>query len=270
MPYYTFNVALHGVNAALLFLLLRRLGIGGAWVAAAIWAVHPVTVESVAWIAELKNLQSSFFDIYFFLCSYVADHFQYLACVGVIALVVTAGIMTLKRGTAQIVAAGVIVVVIGASSFQRTGVFQNDETLWRDTIAKNPEAFVAYNNLGMILMKRGDYQQAEMRFRETLRLKPNYVKARANLGSVLSKLGRHDEALEESAEAVRLERSLLTRTTTLCVALVIDGSMDEASAEFLTALRLRPDFEEATRNLQAALRRESNASNGPMIQVESE
>ena len=75
MPYHAVNIALHATNAALLFLLLRRLNVHGAWFAAALWAVHPVNVESVAWVSELKNLQSGLF---FFLCLLVWLRKQFL------------------------------------------------------------------------------------------------------------------------------------------------------------------------------------------------
>ena len=61
MPYHVVNIVLHAINGVLVFLMLSRLKIPAAWLAAALWAVHPVNAESVSWITELKNTQSGFF-----------------------------------------------------------------------------------------------------------------------------------------------------------------------------------------------------------------
>jgi Flp pilus assembly protein TadD len=70
LPYHLVNVLLHGACAILLWQVLRSLRIPGAWLGAALWAFHPVQVETAAWIIEMKNTQSGLFfllSIFFFM-----------------------------------------------------------------------------------------------------------------------------------------------------------------------------------------------------------
>jgi tetratricopeptide (TPR) repeat protein len=68
LPYHILNVLLHAASAILLWRVLRQLGISGAWLGAALWALHPVMAQSVAWVTELKNTQSCLFYLLSIFC----------------------------------------------------------------------------------------------------------------------------------------------------------------------------------------------------------
>jgi protein O-mannosyl-transferase len=65
LPYHLVNVIQHGACALLLWRVLGQLRVRGAWLGAALWALHPVQVESVAWVTEMRNTQSG---VFFLLC----------------------------------------------------------------------------------------------------------------------------------------------------------------------------------------------------------
>jgi protein O-mannosyl-transferase len=474
--YHIVNVVLHGINALLVWAVLRRLGLPAAWLVAAIWAVHPVNVETVAWITELKNTQSSLFyllallawmkftrpesgrawrfyllalsacalalfskttactlpaamllalwlrkepigrrrvveivpflalgmamalfsvwweahlgnyrdkdvgtsfsglerlliatralwfyagkllwpadlafsyarweidvrdplqyiwligclavaallwvgrkvlgrapaaavvffvavlspllgfvPLYTFRYSLVADHYQYLASFGLIALAIGAGSTIARRLGRRgrmlgVLAAAAVLLLLSAATWKQARIYRDQETLWRDTLAKNPNGWMPRNNLGLVLaaerrfgeaiteyaaalrikpncadahynmgralFSQGNIREAAAEFAAALEIKPDLAEAHNNLGLTLARLGRLTDAVAEHQAALRLNPDNARAHNNLGLALASQGKLAEATAEYQAALRIKPDYVSARNNLAAAL-----------------
>jgi tetratricopeptide (TPR) repeat protein len=441
MPYHLVNIALHTINGVLVFLVLRRLRIPAAWLAAMLWALHPVNVESAAWITELKNTQSGlffflavwcflrsettatsgwyglallcglaamlskpstvilplalllcvgwergrwrradiwriapffilalamsavtvieqrghvlrtgtaewklgmaerfiiagkavwfyaakllwpapltfvyprwavdaeslsswmplaglivvgiilwawrrqgwsraglfglgffvaallpvlgFFDVYYFRYSFVADHFQYLASAGLIAVVASGGAMVCDRAGLRgrqigVVAVPVTLLSLGALTWRQGHIYRDAETLWRDTLTKNPQCWMAHNNLGAALASLGRGPEAMEHYEQALRLKPDYAEAHNNLGVTLRGQGRLPEAIAHYEQALRITPDYTEAHYNLGNVLLQAGNVQQAIGHYEQALRIKPDYAEACYNLGLALLR---------------
>jgi tetratricopeptide (TPR) repeat protein len=127
-----------------------------------------------------------FFNVYGMRYAWVADHWQYLACPGVLALV-AAGLAWLGRrmpARPAALAAALLVVVLGAMSWHETGFYRDRETLYRRTIAVEPRSWLARNNLGSLLLERGDWQEARTQLQAAIASAPGFGDAYVNLGQI--------------------------------------------------------------------------------------
>ena len=446
LPYHVMNIGLHASNAVLLWVLLRRLKIRGAWFAAAVWALHPINTETVAWVTELKNTQSGlffllallmflrfedglhprnyavalvlgaaamlskpstvvlpgvmllcawrrcgqwtrndflrvaplvafgaamslvaiveqryeiadegasqwaltaaqrvmragrapwfyagkvlwpadlcfvyprwelaahsvaawlplaglalaaatlwqfrhthwaqaaifglgyfviallpvlgFFDTYFFRYSFVADHFQYLACIGLISLAVNTGTAICERAGQRgrdlgTLAAAITLLILGVSTWRQARIYQSQETLWRDTLTKNPDCWLAHNNLGLLLEHRGREAEAEEQYRLALRIFPDDVKAHVNLGNALVRQGKPSEAVQQYEEALWIQPNHAQARINLGNVWLLQGNISEAIGDYEEALRIDPHSVEAHLNLGVALDQAGRAS----------
>src|SRR5207245_3587497 len=94
-----------------------------------------------------------FFDMYYLALSRVSDHFQSLALIGVGALA-AAALSTWLKGKLLAVTGTTLVLGLSMLTFHRARILANSEMLWRDTLAKNPAAWTAHNNLGCLLAEQ--------------------------------------------------------------------------------------------------------------------
>jgi len=194
-----------------------------------------------------------FFDVYPMRYAWVADHFQYLASLGPIVLASAwlAGWVGRPhaagppRRRAAATLGAIAVLLLAGRTFARCGAFADEETLWRDTLARNPDAWIAHNNLAIALAQRGANEEAAAHFERVLQLRPGHSGARANLG-YLEELDGHDaEAAATLARAAAERPDDADVRTHLVRVLVRLGRLDEALEPALAAAKLRPRDAEA-------------------------
>jgi Flp pilus assembly protein TadD len=134
-----------------------------------------------------------FFDTQFLTTWQVSDHLQYLPLIAPVALL-AAGLAWFLKGRTFQCAAAVLLLALAALSFRRAEVFATDESLLRDTLAKNPAAYEAHNDLGVILAKENNFSGATEQFALAVQENPDYAAAHSNLGHALMLQGRLAEA----------------------------------------------------------------------------
>ena len=435
LPYHLVNIALHVLSGFLVFLVLRRLRVPTAWLAAAVWVLHPVNVESVAWVTELKNVQSGFFffaavlcylqfdddgerywyllallcgtcallskastvvlplvlllcvwwergswrwrdfiraapffglslfmsavaileqrgeivhqetadwslgieeraiiagkavcfyarkifwpvditfvyprwelttnaigswlplagvvtvalvlwfrrqqpwaraglfgfgyfavallpvmgflDVYYFRYSFVADHFQYLASLGLIACATSGIAWLLGRSGLWLVRMrnglyAVLLLTLIGLTWKQAHIYRDPETLWHDTLTKNPQCWMAHGNLGVVLVSSGRVPEAIEQYEEALRIDPHLVDVHYDLGVALERTGRPQEAIGEYEEALRIRPDYVKAHNNLGMALARQGRIQEALGNYEEALRIQPDYPSAQNNL---------------------
>ncbi len=235
----------------------------------------------VFFVATLSPLLG-FIPLYTFKYTYVADHYQYMACIGLLALA-AAGLNRLPR---VVPFAGL--AVLGVLTWRQAHIYADQTTLWQDTLAKNPASWLAHNNLGVLLRDSGQADEAIRQYRCAIQLRPDYAPAYYNLGIVLFKkgqtgealvhfqdairlgprdsrafynyanaldqTGRTEEAIKQYEEAIRLDPDYVGARINLGLVFSRQGGIDEALAQFHEAVRLDPENVEAHNNLGAVLR----------------
>ena len=204
-----------------------------------------------------------FVNLYGARYSWVWDHWQYLPDLAPIALA-AAGLAAGWRRLAPhqhrlgLALAGALLVVLAALTWAHCGMFRDDETLYRETLRRNPASWLAHTNLGTLLWSTpGRSDDAIAEYEAALRLEPDYAMSHYNLGLALSKMpGRLEDAVAQYQEAIRLKPDYVDARNNLGAALTaMPGRLDDAIAQLQEALRLRPDIAEAHYNLALTLSR---------------
>ncbi len=149
----------------------------------------------------------------------------------------------LRRQTLWRGVGGAVVAALAVLGMLRARVFVNEETLWRDTLAKNPVAWCAHANLGWILAEQKTYAEARTHLETALALRPENPQAHNNLGRLLSLEGKFAEAEPHFEAALKIKPGDLDIRRSYASALADQGRTDEAVRQLREALRVRSDVD---------------------------
>jgi len=203
-----------------------------------------VEVAAAFFVATLSPVLG-FIMLFTFLYTFVADHYQYLACIGPIALA-SAGVVRLSdkfaRYRAIILSAAVLVVAsLATLTWRQAATYTDIETLWRTTLARNPECWMAHTNLGLALLQKGKIDDSIAQYRSALQMQPDSWDAEYNLGTALLGKAQVDEAILHCERAVRMRPTDPDAQVAFGNALFQKGRVDEAIAHYQEAITVHPE-----------------------------
>lgn len=215
-----------------------------------------VEVAALFFVATLSPVLG-FIMLYTFRYTFVADHYQYLASIGPIALI-SAGVVTLGssfKATRHLIlgAAACIIAALAVLTWRQNTMYSDIEALWRTTIARNPGCWMAFNNLGIVLSQKGEIDQAIAHYQKTLEMEPDFADAEYNLGNALVEKNEIDNAIIHCQRAVGLRPNDPEVQLALGNALLRKGMVEEAITHYEKAVALRPYYFAGHYNLSSAL-----------------
>ena len=195
-----------------------------------------------------------FLDVFPFVFSFVADHFQYLPSLAIIAATAASATVLMGRLGARArwvgrVSSALLLGTLGALTWRQSQVYRGPVTLYEATLARNPGCYLCLNNLGTLSFEAGDLEQATEDFERALRVKPDSAEAHNNLGNVLVKSGSLSDGIAHYELSLKAAPRDVSTRTNLGSALFLTGRIPEAKAQFETALRIMPGYAPAREKL---------------------
>ena len=197
----------------------------------------------LGWLAFAVSLFPAFgfLDAQFLTRWQVSDHLQYLPLIAPVA-VVAAGLATRLPAKAFPGVAASLILVLTLLTHQRAEAYSTPEKLFRDTLAKNPQAWAAHNDLGAALAAQTNYAAAEAEFKASLQANPdNNPDALANLAQIAAIEGKLAASESGFRAALKLKPFDAPTHRNFAMTLAQEGKPREAVAEFKAAVSLRPD-----------------------------
>ncbi len=234
-----------------------------------------------------------FIDYGYMQFSFVADRYQYLAGIGMMALFVGAGatcVNTLQTRAQAVVVASVaapVLLLLGALTWQQSGIYRDELTFFNHIISLNPDAYrvyqnlaaelnrlgrsdealaaagtavekdpdsaVTHNTLGLALLETERYEEAEKHLRRALEISPRYAHAWQNLADLQRRQGQHEAALEFFRKALEINPADALVHAGIGHTLFQLDRYDDAVASIKRAFSIDPDLLQTHRDLNLVL-----------------
>ena len=174
-----------------------------------------------------------FVNVYPMRFSFVADHFQYLAGVGLIVLIAEGLARVARRRVSALLV--IIPLALGVLTWRQARMYHDARTLWEWTLARNPGAWIAHDHLGAI---SGD----EFHYEKAIELNPHHVEAYTGWGNLLLRRGDVSGAVEKFRQGTRARPDKPAPYYGLGVALAAAGDVQAAIDAHERALAIDPKF----------------------------
>ena len=224
------------LGAALFLLWLNRRGRAG-----------PVFFAFAYFVVSLFPVLD-FFNVYFFRYSFVGDHFQYLASIGPLALAAgmagAFGSFAQRKPFLQPALGGTLLLGLGFLTWRQCGIYADNETLWRATIARNHTAWMAYYNLGTTLAQQGRTEEGIADLQMAVKIRPSDMDAHNNLGNALVEHGQMREAMVHFQKVLELQPNNVPARSNL--AWVLATSPDASLRDGVKAVELAQEANRLT------------------------
>ena len=159
-----------------------------------------------------------FFSLYTFIYSFAADHYLYVACIGPIALVAAGGECALKRlgAAGRIVlfpAAGILLLTLGVLTWRQSRIYNDETTLWTDTLNKNPDSWLAHTRIIAQLLEQNKLEEAKYHAEQKIKLSSytktisprTYAAGYFKLAQIYEAQGKLDDAVKYYQQSLEID-----------------------------------------------------------------
>lgn len=201
-------------------------------------------------------------NVYMTRFTYVSDHWQYWASMGLIVLAASgcriAATYLGARGRILLILGGTVVLTIfGFLTWQRGHVYKNEETLWRDTLKKNPTAWMAHNNIASILTSQNKIDEALGHYDQALLYNYNAKEVHFSKANVLLLRNNDLDAIRHLREVIRIDEKHVQSHFILGALCLEHGKLDRAFRHLHKAIELRPNDANFHHTLGLTLRKQN-------------